>query len=66
MATEYLTEDKRCGKCGEPLTNVEVERVGMGDWGHGYLEPLAMAYTLKPCGHTYSERVLDFGGERRG
>jgi hypothetical protein len=59
MATEYLTDDRRCGKCGELVDKIASEPVGEADWfGRGYLEPLAIAHTMKPCGHTYTKQAL--------
>jgi hypothetical protein len=51
--------DRRCGKCGTPAEKVDTARLAEADWfERGYLEPLAIAYTVQPCGHTYSEQML--------
>lgn len=54
---EMLTEDRRCGKCGEPVTEWEGEpHMEMAN-AAGFMETLAVAYVLQPCGHVFVKAV---------
>lgn len=56
MSEQMLTEDHRCGRCGEPVVSFEGEphtEVAID----GYMQTLAMAYVLKPCGHVFVKAV---------
>jgi hypothetical protein len=54
-----LTEDGRCGWCGAAVEGTSTEPWGEYDGGHGYLVPLAVATTLRPCGHVWVDVVRD-------
>jgi hypothetical protein len=56
--SQVLTEDRRCGQCGQPVDGFEGEPHTEIDLGRGYLETLSVAYTLKPCGHVYIQAVI--------
>lgn len=53
---EMLTGDRRCGKCGEPVTSWEGEP-RMMDRGRGWLEAASVTYVLQPCGHAFTQAV---------
>lgn len=56
MSEQMLTEDRRCGKCGEPVIDFEGEphvEVVID----GALQTLSVAYMLKPCGHVFIKAV---------
>lgn len=56
MADEMLTTDRRCGKCGVPVTELEGEpHTEIPE--NGFMRTLSVAYTLNPCGHVFIRAV---------
>ncbi len=53
---EMLTEDRRCGWCGEPVTEVQ-GKPRMVDGGHGWMEVESVSYVLTPCGHVFTKTM---------
>jgi hypothetical protein len=53
---QMLTDDRRCGQCGEPVTSWEGEP-RMVDNGRGWLEADSVTYVLQPCGHAFTQAV---------
>lgn len=59
MADQMLTEDRRCGKCGQPVTTWEGEPY-RETWDRGYVDVIAVAYVLQPCGDVFV-KAMDRG-----
>jgi hypothetical protein len=52
---QMLTEDHRCGWCGEPVKNTVSEPYGEYADSRGFMTFLGTNITLLPCGHTWME-----------
>jgi hypothetical protein len=51
--SEIMTKDRKCVQCGEAVVEFAGEPGDQVADPGGWLVPLSMWYTLKPCGHTF-------------
>jgi hypothetical protein len=51
---EYVTEDRKCGKCGTAVEAVEGSPGLQTASSRGYMVNLTMNYLIKPCGHAFA------------
>jgi len=49
----YVTEDRRCGSCGEPVQGCDGEVTDETVDSNGWRVVLSTTYNLKPCGHAF-------------
>ena len=52
---EFITEDRRCGKCGTPIQSWESEPEDIVGDRNGAAVVMSVWTTLQPCGHAFKQ-----------